>query len=77
MTVNESQLDKLQADYKKAVDEWITAIRAEEDLASVHHSTAELDKWEEAHYVEHKAHKEVTFRKRLYEDALRRDQFGF
>ncbi len=55
----------------------MTAIRAEEALASVHHSVAELDKWEEAHYAEHKASREVAFRKRLYEDALRRDLFGF
>ena len=71
------QLDQLQADYKKAVDEWVTAIRDEEALASVHHSVAELDQWEEAHFSEHKAQKEVIYRKRLYEDALRRELFGF
>ena len=54
-----------------------SAIRAEEALASVHHSVAALDKWELAHAVEHKAHKEVIYRKRLYEHALRRDLFGF
>ncbi len=75
--MDEAKLDKLQADYKKAVDDWIAAIRAEEVLASVHHSVAELDKWENAHATEHKAHKEVIFRKRLYEDALREDLFGF
>lgn len=75
--MDEAELDMLQADYKKAVDDWVTAIRAEEALASVHHSVAELDKWEEYHAIEHKAHKEVIFRKRLYEDALRRDLFGF
>ena len=77
MAVDEEKLDKLQADYRKAVDDWVMAIRTEEELASVHHSVAELDKWEEAHYAEHKAHKEVIFRKRLYEDALRQDLFGF
>jgi len=75
--MNEAELDKLQADYKTAVEQWIAAIRAEEALASVHHSVAELDKWEQSHWLEHKAHKEVIFRKRLYEDALRRDLFGF
>ena len=53
--MDEAELDKLQADYKKAVDDWVTAIRAEEALASVHHSVAELDKWEEADAIEHKA----------------------
>ena len=75
--MDEAKLDRLQADYRKAVDEWVTAIRAEEALAAVHHSVAELDKWENAHAIEHKAHKEVIFRKRLYEDALREDMFGF
>lgn len=75
--MNEAELDKLQAEYKKAVDDWVSAIRKEEDLASVHHSVANLDAWELAHYAEHKAHKEVTYRKRLYEDALRRDLYGF
>ena len=75
--MDEAKLDKLQAAYRKAVDEWVTAIRAEEALASVHHSVAELDKWENAHAAGHKAYKEVIFRKRLYEDALREDLFGF
>ena len=75
--MDEARLDTLQAGYRKAVDEWVAAIRAEEELASVHHSVAELDKWETAHAAEHKAHKEVIFRKRLYEDALREDMFGF
>ena len=75
--MDEAELDRLQADYKKAVDDWVAAIRAEEALASVHHSVAELDRWEEAHAIEHKAHKEVIFRKRLYEDGLRRDLFSF
>ena len=72
-----SELDRLQAEYKVAVDDWVAAIRAEEALASVDHSVARLDEWENAHYAEHKKHKEVIFRKRLYEDALRRDLFGF
>ncbi len=71
------ELDQLQAAYKAAVDNWVAAIREEEALASGNHNVAELDKWEGAHYREHKLHKEVDFRKRLYEDALRREFFGF
>jgi hypothetical protein len=77
MANDQQELDKLQADYKKAVDEWVAAIRAEEALASVDHSVAKLDQWENAHYREHKLHKEVDYRKRLYEDALRREFYGF
>jgi hypothetical protein len=76
-TMDQKTLDKLQADYRAAVDAWVAAIRAEEALASVDHSVADLDKWEAAHYAEHTAHREVLFRKRLYEDGLRRELFGF
>ncbi len=72
-----SELDQLQADYKKAVEDWIAAIRKEEALASVHHSSADLDAWEEAGYEEHKAQREVIYRKKLYEDGLREELFGF
>ncbi len=73
----QQELDQLQATYMTAVDDWVKAIRTEQALASGNHDVAELDKWEEAHYAEHKLHKEVEFRKRLYEDALRREFYGF
>ena len=43
-----SNLDELQAAYKAAVENWISAIRKEEALASVNHSVAEVDLWENA-----------------------------
>jgi hypothetical protein len=73
----QQELDELQAAYRAAVDEWVKAIRAEEALASANHNVAELDEWEAAHFREHKLHKEADYRKRLYEDALRREFFGF
>ncbi|MGO9417790.1 hypothetical protein [Roseiarcus sp.] len=78
MDSDTSELDQMQADYKKAVEDWIAAIRKEEALASVvDHSTADLDAWEEAGFEEHKAQREVIYRKKLYEDALREELFGF
>jgi hypothetical protein len=71
------ELDQLQAAYKAAVENWIGAVREEVALASGNHNIAELDKWEAAHFREHKLHKEADYRKRLYEDALRREFFGF
>ncbi|HSU99803.1 MAG TPA: hypothetical protein VLI91_06840 [Roseiarcus sp.] len=73
----QQELDELQTAYKGAVDERVAAIRAEEALASGNHDVAELDKWEQAHFREHKLHKEVDYRKRLYENTLRREFFGF
>ena len=73
----QQELDELQAAYKAAVENWVVSIREEEALASGNHNVAELDKWEAAHFREHKLHKEADYRKRLYEDALRREFFGF
>jgi hypothetical protein len=77
MSDMQQELDELQAAYRKAVDEWVASIREEEVLASVAHSVAEIDKWEQANFREHGKHREVVYRKRLYEDALRREFFGF
>ena len=43
-------LDQMQAAYKVAVEEWIAAIKQEEALASVNHTVAEVDKWEDANF---------------------------
>jgi hypothetical protein len=73
----QQELDQLQAAYMAAVDNWVAAVREEQALASGNHSVAELDKWEAAHFREHKLHKEADYRKRLYEDALRQEFYGF
>jgi S-adenosylmethionine hydrolase len=71
------ELDALQASYKAAVEAWIAAIRKEEDLASVNHSVAEVDKWEAAHFEEDEMRSTVKEAKAKYEDALRAKFFGF
>jgi hypothetical protein len=72
-----AELDGLQAAYKAVVEEWIVVIRREEALASVNHTVAELDQWEQAHFNEDDARKKVLAAKRRYEDALRRKFFDF
>jgi len=71
------ELDKLQADYKAAVENWIAAIRKEEALASVNHTVAEVDSWEHAHFEEDELRSVVKDAKAKYEDALREEFFGF
>jgi L-arabinose isomerase len=71
------ELDKLQADYKAAVENWIAAIRKEEALVSVNHTVAEVDKWEQAHFEEDELRSVVKDAKAKYEDALREEFFGF
>jgi len=71
------ELDQLQGVYKAAVEEWIAAIKQEEALASVNHSVAEVDQWEQAHFREDEIRNKVKAAKRQYEDALREKFFGF
>jgi GTP1/Obg family GTP-binding protein len=71
------ELDELQAIYRNAVDAWIAAIRKEEALASVNHTVAEVDTWEQAHLDEDEMRSHVKAAKAAYEDALREKFFGF
>jgi hypothetical protein len=71
------ELDELQANYRNAVDAWIVAIRKEEALASVNHTVAEVDQWEQAHFEEDEMRSNVKAAKAKYEDALREKFFGF
>jgi len=77
MPDDHSHLDQMQHAYKVAVEEWMAAIKEEEDLASVNHSVAEVDKWEAAHFKEDEIRSKVKRAKKLYEDALREKFFGF
>jgi hypothetical protein len=72
-----AELDRLQAAYKAAVEQWIKAIREEEALASVNHSVAEVDAWEAAHFREDELRDAVKAAKKDYEDALRREFYDF
>jgi hypothetical protein len=77
MNEQHSDLDELQAAYKAAVESWISAIRKEEAVASVNHSVAEVDLWEDAGFQEEEMRKVVKEAKAKYEDALRDKFFGF
>lgn len=72
-----AELDRLQGQYKKAVDDWVEAIRKEEALASVPHNVAELDTWEAAYFDEYSLRNKVRAAKTAYEDALRRKFYHF
>jgi hypothetical protein len=77
MSGEHPELDRLQASYKSAVEAWISAIRKEEALASVDHSIADVDQWEQAHFDEEDKRSTVKQAKSEYEDALREKFFGF
>ena len=77
MANDTSELDQMQNAYKAAVEEWIAAIKQEENLVSVNHEIAEVDKWEQAHFKEDEIRHKVMAAKKRYEGALREKFFGF
>ncbi|HEY3988555.1 MAG TPA: hypothetical protein VGM02_04595 [Acidobacteriaceae bacterium] len=77
MSIAISELDQMQSSYKAAVEEWISAIRQEEALASVNHDVAEVDEWEKASFREEEARNKAKAAKKNYETALREEFFNF
>ncbi len=77
MAIDVSKLDQMQSTYKDAVDAWVTAIRQEEALASVNHTVAQVDQWENAASLEDEARDKAKAAKKEYEDALREEFFNF
>lgn len=77
MSENHAELDQMQKAYIATVEQWITAIKEEEALASVNHTVAEVDKWENAHFKEDEVRNRVREAKKKYEDALREKLYGF
>jgi hypothetical protein len=71
-----ANLDQLRLAYKKAVDEWVDTIRAEEALATPDHSMVAWEHWDAAHFKEHDAHAKVTEARDAYKDALRTVNYG-
>jgi hypothetical protein len=73
----QAQKDPSSASHKAAVEKWIAAIKQEEALASVDHSVAEVDQWEQAHFREDAIRSKVKAAKTQYEDALREKFYDF
>ena len=74
--MSKEDLDQLRLAYKKAIDEWVDAIRAEEALATPDHSMTAWEKWDEAHFREHDAHTKTTEAREAYKSALRKVNYG-
>lgn len=64
MSIEVGELDRMQSNYKTAVDEWIAAIRKEEALALVDHTIAQVDEWENAGFSEEAAREKPKPRRR-------------
>ncbi len=73
----QAELDELLAEYKAAVEEWIAAIRVEEDFAKPDHSVKEWDAWDQAGFKEEDARKKAKAARKAYVDALREKFYNF
>jgi hypothetical protein len=71
-----ADLDQLRLAYKAAVDEWVSAIRAEEALATPDHSMVAMEKWDDAHFREQDAQAKAKKARDAYKDALRAVNYG-
>ena len=71
-----ADLDQLRLAYKKATDEWVDTIRAEEALATSNHSMLAWEKWDDAHFKEEDAHAKYTEALEDYKDGLRGVNIG-
>lgn len=74
--MSNGDFDQLRVAYKKAIDEWVEAIRAEEALATPDHSMIGMEHWDAAHFREHDAHTKATQAREAYKDALRSVNYG-
>jgi len=70
-------MDQLRLAYKKAVDDWVDTIRAEEALATPDHSMIAMEKWDAAHFTEQDAQRKASEAREAYQDALRLANYGF
>jgi hypothetical protein len=74
--MSEDNLDEVRLAYKKAIDEWVATIRAEEALATPDHSMVAMEHWDTAHLAKHDAHSKATEARDAYKDALREVNYG-
>jgi hypothetical protein len=71
------ELDALLAAYKAAVEEWIAAIREEENFATPDHSMKEWEVWDQAGFKEEDARDKAKDARQSYVDALREKLYNF
>jgi hypothetical protein len=74
--MSKAAFDQLRLAYKKAIDEWVDTIRAEEGLATPDHSMIAMEHWDAAHFREQDAQSKATEAREAYKDALRAVNYG-
>ena len=65
------------SNHKHAINAWVDAIHAEEDLANDDHSMVEMEKWDAAGLHVHDAELAAKKTRDRYKKALRKKNYGF
>ena len=75
--MSDTDLDGLQAEYKRTADLWVGSIRAEEALATPDHTMTAMGSWDTAGLALHDAELRAKKARDEYKNALRRKNYGF
>jgi hypothetical protein len=75
--MEDTNFDQLLSDYRRTIDNWVNAIRAEEALANDDHSMVEMEKWDAAGFTAHDAEAVAKKARDQYKNALRKKNYGF
>ena len=75
--MQDKDFDELLSDYRQAVDNWVTALRAEEALANDDHSMVEMEKWDAAGFAAHDAEAVAKKARDRDKNGLRKKNYGF
>ena len=75
--MSDLDFDALLEEYKRTVDQWVAAIRAEEALATPDHTMVAMEKWDAAGFVVHDAELAAKKARDRYKNELRKKNYGF
>ena len=75
--MGDTNFDQLLVDYRRAIDNWVNALRAQETLANDDHSMVEMEKWDAAGFTTHDAEAVAKKARDRYKNALRKKNYGF
>ena len=71
------EFDTLLTTYKGSVESLISAIRAEESLATTDHCIVAMERWDQAINIVREREDEVNKARCNYQDALRQTNYRF
>ena len=71
-----NEIEQIRLAYKTATDQWVTAIREEEALATADHSMVAMENWDTAQFKTQDAGTKAADAREAYKDALRGANYG-